>query len=140
VISEVESAATAKVKVRAYAKEVWDPNDEDQVAYLQKELSILTNHVILANPNIVHLYDWRSQGTYPSSSSQLFSHETSAVMVGTTDGVHDQKRVAVPPCIIMEICDKSVKQLMKERNYPRFRPKVRVPVHALRVWYGVGSN
>jgi hypothetical protein len=45
-------------------------------------------------------------------------------MVSTTDGVHDRMRSAVPPCLIMEICDKSIKDLMRERHYPHFLSKV----------------
>jgi hypothetical protein len=48
-------------------------------------------------------------------------------MVSTTDGVHDQTRVAVPPCLVMEVCDRSIKNLMRERHYPHFLPKVPPP-------------
>lgn len=45
------------------------------------------------------------------------------MLVNTTDGVHDSKRFAAPPCVVMEICDKSIKELMRERHYPHFRAK-----------------
>lgn len=45
------------------------------------------------------------------------------MLVDSTDGVHDTKRVGEPPCIVMEVCDKSIKELMRKRHYPHFKPR-----------------
>jgi hypothetical protein len=74
VISEVAPVSPAAAGVtRAYAKEVREATDEDQVAYLHKELTVLTHKTILANPNIVHLYDWRLRGTTPQAYLESLS-------------------------------------------------------------------
>jgi hypothetical protein len=73
VISEVAPVASSAGVSRAYAKEVREATDEDQVAYLHKELTILTHKTILANPNIVHLYDWRPRGTHTRVSCRVVS-------------------------------------------------------------------